>query len=570
MVESSAHKITLVETQAYQDQKAGTSGLRKKVKVFKQPNYLENFVQAIFDALSEEEYKGKALVIAGDGRFHNDVATQVIIRMAAANGVGHVYVGQGGLMSTPAASAFIRKKNSDHGENYCFGGILLTASHNPAGEDEDFGIKFNSKSGGPALEHFTNKVYEITKTIKHYKITQFHNEVDLSHVGIHDMGQIEGSEELFKVTVVDPTHVYTDLIKTLFNFDDLKAFVARKDFKFVFDGMHGVSGPYAIKIFHEELGVPLENLMRCNVLPDFGKGHPDPNLTYAPELVKLMGIFENRDDAPDLGAACDGDADRNMILGKNFFVTPSDSIAIITANYKSIPFIASGISGAARSMPTSGALDRVTEKLGVSVYETPTGWKFFGNLLDNNMISLCGEESFGTGSYHVREKDGVWAVLCWLSILADRNRGTEKLVSISDIVTGHWSDYGRNYYQRYDYENLDTPDADKIFKQIESQMSVFEQETEGNTAVNFSYKDPVDHSVSANQGYIFKWADGSRFVFRLSGTGSSGATIRIYLEKYSKDHTLNLEEALKEIAAKALSVSQIHELSGRTKPTVIT
>jgi len=299
----------------------------------------------------------------------------------------------------------------------------------------------------------------------------------------------------------------------------------------------------------------LENLMRCNVLPDFGKAHPDPNLTYAAELVKIMGIFEHKADAPDFGAACDGDADRNMILGKNFFVTPSDSIAVLTANYKSIPFLAKGISGAARSMPTSGALDRVTEKLGIPVYETPTGWKFFGNLLDQNMISLCGEESFGTGSFHVREKDGVWAVLCWLSILADKNRDSHQLVTVQDILSAHWNEYGRNYYQRYDYENLETADADNVFKQIESQMEVFTHEGEGNTAINFSYKDPVDHSVSANQGYIFKWADGSRFVFRLSGTGSSGATIRIYLEKYSKDVSLNVEEALKDIAHKALAVS---------------
>lgn len=429
-----------------------------------QPNYLENFVQSIFNSLSENDYKGKALVVAGDGRFYNDVAIQTIIRMAAANGVSHVYVGQNGLMSTPAASAFIRKKNKDHGEHYCFGGILLTASHNPGGETEDFGIKFNTSNGGPALETFTNKIFEHTKEIKSYKTTKFHHDVDLSHVGIHDMGVINGKEETFKVTVVDPTHVYFELMNTLFNFEELKAFVKRPDFKMVFDGMHGVSGPYALKIFGEVLGIPKENLLRCDVLPDFGKSHPDPNLTYAEELVKIMGIFENKEDAPDFGAACDGDADRNMILGKNFFVTPSDSIAILTANYKSIPFLAKGITGAARSMPTSGALDRVTEKLGIPVYETPTGWKFFGNLLDNNMISLCGEESFGTGSFHVREKDGLWAVLCWLSILADKNKGKEKLVSVADIVKAHWNEYGRNYYQRYDYENLETADADKVFK----------------------------------------------------------------------------------------------------------
>lgn len=290
----------------------------------------------------------------------------------------------------------------------------------------------------------------------------------MTTIAEHDFGKIEGYEHNFHVTVASSTAVYYDLLKTLFDFDELKRFVSRPDFNMVFDGMHGVSGPYATLLFHEVLGVPQENLFRCNVLPDFGHGHPDPNLTYAADLVEKMGIFNHKDNAPDFGAACDGDADRNMILGKNFFVTPSDSVAVLTANYKSIPFLRGGISGAARSMPTSGALDRVTEKLGIPVYETPTGWKFFGNLLDNNMISLCGEESFGTGSYHVREKDGVWAVLCWLSILADKNKDTEKLVSVADIVQAHWNEFGRNYYQRYDYENLETADADKIFKQLES------------------------------------------------------------------------------------------------------
>eukprot|EP00347_Sterkiella_histriomuscorum_P009866 403339574 len=570
MVEATHNKVTIIETQPYQDQKAGTSGLRKKVKVFRQPNYLENFVQSIFLSLSEEEYKGKALVIAGDGRFYNDTATQIIIRIAAANGIKQVYVGQHGLLSTPAASAFIRKLNADHGEDYCVGGVLLTASHNPGGEDEDFGIKFNSRNGGPALENFTNLIFEHTKKIANYRTANLSNEVDLNVIAEHNFGKVEGFEHDFHVSVASATQLYYDLLKTLFDFDDLKKFVQRSDFNMVFDGMHGVSGPYAQLLFHEVLGVPQEHLFRCNVLPDFGHGHPDPNLTYAHDLVEKMGIFHPRDDAPDFGAACDGDADRNMVLGKNFFVTPSDSIAIITANYKSIPFLKAGISGAARSMPTSGALDRVTQKLGINFYETPTGWKFFGNLLDNNMISLCGEESFGTGSFHVREKDGVWAVLCWLSILADKNRDTEKLVSVGDIVQAHWAEYGRNYYQRYDYENLETADADKVFKQLESQMSVFEQEAQGNTAVNFSYTDPVDHSVSNNQGYIFKYADGSRFVFRLSGTGSSGATIRIYLEKYSEDLSMQVEDALKSIAERALSASQIHELSGRTKPTVIT
>jgi phosphoglucomutase len=331
-------------------------------------------------------------------------------------------VGQNGLLSTPAASALIRKLNADNGEDYCVGGVLLTASHNPGGEDEDFGIKFNSKNGGPALETLTNLIFEHTKKITNYRVADLTNEVDLTTIAEHDFGKVEGYEHNYQVSIVSTTENYFKLLKTLFDFEDLKSFVNRPDFKLVFDGMHGVSGPYATEAFTKILGLSEDHLLRCNVLPDFGHGHPDPNLTYAHDLVELMGIFHHKDDAPDFGAACDGDADRNMILGKNFFVTPSDSIAILTANHKSIPFLRGGISGAARSMPTSGALDRVCEKLGLKVYETPTGWKFFGNLLDNDMISLCGEESFGTGSFHVREKDGLWAVLCWLSILADKNR----------------------------------------------------------------------------------------------------------------------------------------------------
>jgi phosphoglucomutase len=448
--------------------------------------------------------------------------------------------------------------------------VLLTASHNPGGETEDFGIKFNTKNGGPALEALTDKIFENTLSITHYKSIELATDIDISTVGVHKLGGVEGFDHEVTVEVIDSCEMYIGMMQSLFDFDALKALVARPDFNLLFDGMHGAAGPYAKRILGDILGVKESSLLRCNVLPDFGKGHPDPNLTYAHDLVELMGVFHHRADAPDFGAACDGDADRNMILGKNFFVTPSDSIAIITANYKSIPFLKAGIHGAARSMPTSGALDRVLEKLGLPFFEVPTGWKFFGNLLDASKISLCGEESFGTGSFHIREKDGLWAVLCWLSILADKNKGSEKLISIEDIVKAHWAEYGRNYYQRYDYENLDTPDADKVFKQLDAEMEVFKAEAEGNTAVNFTYTDPVDGSVSKNQGYIFKWADGSRFVFRLSGTGSSGATIRIYLEKYSKESDMQVEEALKAISERALNGSKIHELTGRTKPTVIT
>lgn len=525
-------------------------------------------MQSIFLSLTPEEYKGKALVIAGDGRFYNDVAIQIIINIAAANGVKDIYVGLSGIISTPAASAIIRKLNKNFGAEYCVGGILLTASHNPGGEDEDFGIKFNSKNGGPAPEHFTNSIFEHSKTIASYPTLETQVSVDISTVGVHSIG---GG---VTVHVIDSTEDYTEMFKSLFDFDSLKAFVNRPEFKMLFDGMHGASGPYAQKIFGTIFGVPESSLLRCNVLPDFGHGHPDPNLTYAEDLVKRMGVFAPSADSPDFGAACDGDADRNMILGKNFFVTPSDSIAIIAANAKAIPYLRDGgIAGVSRSMPTSGALDRVAEKLKLPIYEVPTGWKFFGNLLDAGKITLCGEESFGTGSFHIREKDGLWAVLCWLSILAHANEGNTsgKLVSIQDIVTAHWREFGRNYYQRYDYENLETPDADKVFKQLEQEMAVFRAEGEGNTAVNFTYTDPVDGSVSANQGYIFRYGDGSRFVFRLSGTGSSGATIRIYLEKYAKESIdATAEEALGEIAARALKACQIEALTGRIKPTVIT
>jgi phosphoglucomutase len=441
-------------------------------------------------------------------------------------------VGLNGLISTPAASAIIRKLNAADSD-LCVGGILLTASHNPGGEEEDFGIKFNSKNGGPALESFTNKVFEHSKALTSYKTLRDPVTIDTSKPGFHALGSVEG--QAVTVRVIDSTEDYVEMMKGLFDFPKLKAFVNREDFSLLFDGMHGAAGPYARRILVELFGLSESSVMRCNVLPDFGGGHPDPNLTYAEDLVRRLGVFDASAAAPDFGAACDGDADRNMILGRHFFVTPSDSIAVIAANARSVPYLAGGLAGVSRSMPTSGALDRVAAKLGLALYEVPTGWKFFGNLLDAGLITLCGEESFGTGSLHIREKDGLWAVLCWLSILADRNQPGGKLVSVEEVVRGHWAEYGRNYYQRYDYENLETAQADKVFKHLESQMQVFIDEAPGNTAVNFSYTDPVDKSVSANQGYIFKWADGSRFVFRLSGTGSSGATIRIYLEKFSED-----------------------------------
>lgn len=553
---------TVPVAKPYEDQKPGTSGLRKKVKVFQQEHYLENFVQSIFNALPKDEYTGKAMVVSGDGRYHNDVATQVIIQIAVSNGVKELYIGQHCLLSTPAVSAMIRRLNEEKGADYCFGGIVLSASHNPGGPDDDFGIKFNGKNGGPSLESVTEEIFNQSKKITQYTLLEGYSPVDTEKLGTTDVFGCQ-------VHVVDNNAQYVELMKTLFDFDQIKALIARDDFSMCFDGMHGVAGPYASKIFGEIFGV--KELMRCNSLPDFGKGHPDPNLTYAPELVKKMGVFEKDDSAPQFGAACDGDADRNMVLGKGFFVTPSDSVAVIVANHKCIPYLSKGIAGAARSMPTSGALDMVTKKLGIDCYETPTGWKFFGNLLDSGKIHICGEESFGTGSSHVREKDGVWAVLCWLQILAAKNTdASAPLVTVEQIVREHWKEYGRNYYRRYDYENLPTEDAAKVFAQIESQFSVFEGEAEGNTAVNFEYTDPVDQSVSKNQGYIFKYADGSRFVFRKSGTGSSGATIRVYLEKYSENPDLDVTEALKEISDRALNLCQLENLTGRKEPTVIT
>jgi phosphoglucomutase len=442
----------------YLDQKPGTSGLRKKVKVFQQPHYLENFVQSIFNSLKKEEYYGKALVVSGDGRFLNDHAVQVIIQIAVSNGVRQIYVGQGCLLSTPAVSSYIRKLNEVNGEGYCFGGVVLSASHNPGGPEEDFGIKFNTQYGAPSLENLTEEIFTQSKKITQYTLLEGYKKVDTDTIGEYLLPKVEGSDLEHVVSVVDATENYVSQMRGLFDFDKIKKLIDRPDFTMCFDAMHGVSGPYASKIFGEIFGV--KDLMRCNVLPDFGNGHPDPNLTYAPELVEKMGVFKPNPEAPDFGAACDGDADRNMILGRGFFVTPSDSVAIIVANYKDIPYLSKGINGAARSMPTSGALDKVTAKMGIDVFETPTGWKFFGNLLDSGKIQICGEESFGTGSAHTREKDGVWAVLCWLSILAAKNQDASKpLVTIEDIVKQHWSTYGRNYYRRYDYENLETEAA---------------------------------------------------------------------------------------------------------------
>ena len=478
MVEAEASSVyqtsTVQVTTTFTDQKAGTSGLRKKVKVFTQEGYLENFVASILQTVDLSS-GDKTLVVSGDGRYYNDVAIQTIVKMAAGANVRKLLIGQGGLLSTPAISNIVRTTGS-------YGAILLTASHNPGGPDDDFGIKYNSENGGPAPEALTNAFFEKSKSLESYQVVKDLPEIDLGTVQSTDfkVGSEDGAQRDFTVEVIDSTAAYVTMMKSLFDFDQIKALLGRSDFTLCFDGMHGVASPYATAVFEQELGVSAEQLMRCEPLPDFGKGHPDPNLTYAPDLVAKMGIFENKDDAPTFGAACDGDADRNMILGKNFFVTPSDSVAIIVAQAKRIPYLKDGISGAARSMPTSRALDNVCKKMGLDCYETPTGWKFFGNLLDSDKIAICGEESFGTGSYHVREKDGLWAVMAWLQILADMNKDQPEgeLISVEKIVKDHWTEYGRNYYQRYDYENLPSEDAAKVFASLEEFMVEWAQ-TEG-------------------------------------------------------------------------------------------
>jgi len=479
-------------------------------------------------------------------------------------------------MSTPAASNYIRKLNSGSNQN-CMGGFLLTASHNPGGPENDFGIKYNAKNGGPAVESFTNEAYQHTTTISEYHIADdFTNKVDINKQGRYVLNNVARDRKEFVVQVVDSTKDYVELMEKLFDFQKLKKLFARKDFRFCFDALGGISGPYALAIFRDRLGADASLLVNCQPLPDFGGHHPDPNLVYAEDLVKKMDFHKQRlsdDTVADFGAACDGDADRNMVLGKRFFVSPSDSLAVLVAN--SDAFLAQKPTGAARSMPTSGALDKVAEKLGLKLFETPTGWKFFGNLMDSGLIQVCGEESFGTGSDHIREKDGLWAVLAWLLVLAHKNENTPegKLVSVEDILQEHWKQYGRNFYSRYDYEEVDTDAANKVMERLQTKFKEFEDLQQGNRADSFEYKDPVDGSVSKNQGLRFIYPDGTRVVFRLSGTGSVGATIRIYFEKYEKDASKvnqELAEALKEIIDLGLKLSDIKGLTGRNEPTVIT
>ncbi|MGA9665692.1 MAG: alpha-D-glucose phosphate-specific phosphoglucomutase [Gallionella sp.] len=542
-------QIHTVKTVPFNDQKPGTSGLRKRVPVFQQQHYLENFTQSIFDTIGVPPQA--TLVLGGDGRYYNREAIQVILKMAAANGFARVLVGRGGILSTPAASCVIRKYRTH-------GGIILSASHNPGGPDGDFGIKYNIANGGPAPEKITEAIFAASKNIAQYRIA------DAADVGLDRTGDYKIGD--MTVAVIDPVTDYAGLMESLFDFGAIRKLFS-SGFRIRFDAMHAVTGPYAREILVHRLGAPEDSVMNAVPLPDFGKGHPDPNLTYAHELVEIL-YGEN---APDFGAASDGDGDRNMILGKRFFVTPSDSLAILAANAHLVPGYQKGLAGIARSMPTSAAADRVAKSLGIPCYETPTGWKFFGNLMDAGRVTLCGEESFGTGSDHIREKDGLWAVLFWLNILAARKQPLE------DIVREHWARFGRNVYTRHDYEDVPAEAANGVMKLLHDSFAELQGAQFGQLRVklcdDFSYTDPVDGSVSTGQGVRIIFTDGSRIVFRLSGTGTGGATLRIYLESFEPDvsqHHLDAQEALAALIGIALKISELRERTGRERPTVIT
>ena len=537
--------ILTVATAPFEGQKPGTSGLRKKVPVFQQKHYAENFIQSIFDSL--EGFAGQTLVIGGDGRYYNPEVVQIAIRMAAANGFGRVMAGRGGLLSTPAASNIIRKYRA-------FGGIILSASHNPGGPDGDFGIKYNASNGGPAPEKITDAVFAKTKAISQYKITDT-PDVDLGRVGTSKAGNMT-------VEVIDPVADYAELMQSLFDFDAIRGLI-KSGFTMKFDAMGAITGPYGHTILEDILGFPKDTVMNGTPLPDFGGHHPDPNLVHAKELVDLV----MPPGGPDFGAASDGDGDRNLIIGRGMYVTPSDSLAILAANATLTPGYASGLKGIARSMPTSAAADRVAEKLGLPCFETPTGWKFFGNLLDAGMATICGEESFGTGSNHVREKDGVWAVLMWLNVLAKRRQ------SVADIVTAHWREYGRNFYSRHDYEEVDSGAANGLMKSLRDQLGTLPGTHGIVKADDFAYDDPVDGSRTTAQGIRLLFEDGARIVYRLSGTGTAGATLRVYIERYEPDvarHGIETQEALADLVAFSRSIPQIEKRTGRAAPTVIT
>ena len=538
-----------VVTQPIEGQKPGTSGLRKKTRVFMSPHYLENFVQAILTAVGGAE--GKTFVLGGDGRYFGDRAAQVILRMCAAQGAKRVIVGQGALLSTPAASHLIRLNRTD-------GGFIMSASHNPGGPDQDFGLKFNMANGGPAPESVTEAMFAASETITEYRILEA-QDVDLSRIGESRLGGM-------LVSVVDPVADYAALMESLFDFPKLKAMFAG-GFRMRFDAMCAITGPYGTEILERRLGAAPGTVVNGTPLPDFGGMHPDPNPTWAHDLMDVMF----GPDAPDFGAASDGDGDRNMVVGQRTYVSPSDSLAVLAANAHLAPGYAKGIAGVARSMPTSAAADRVAQAMGLAHYETPTGWKFFGNLLDAGRVTLCGEESFGTGSDHVREKDGLWAVLLWLNILAERGQ------TVAEILEDHWARYGRNYYSRHDYEALSVDVANTIVDGLRARLTTLPgTEVAGLTvasAEDFSYTDPVDGSVSARQGLIVRFEGGSRFVIRLSGTGTEGATLRLYLERFvpgPKGLAEEVQEALGPVIAAAEELAAIRRTTGRDGPDVLT
>ncbi|MGB5338694.1 MAG: alpha-D-glucose phosphate-specific phosphoglucomutase [Gammaproteobacteria bacterium] len=543
-------EIATITTQPFADQRPGTSGLRKKVRMFQTPHYLENFVQSIFD--TRTDLRGGTLALGGDGRYYNRHAIQVILRMAAANGVAKVIVGQGGLLSTPAASCVIRKYRTG-------GGIILSASHNQGGPDGDFGIKFNTPNGGPAPEAVTEAIFARTRELGAYR-TLVTQDIDIDTLGTLTLGETS-------VEIIDAVADYAALMEDLFDFERIRQLFNSGHFSMRFDAMHAITGPYARRILEGMLGAAPGTVINGIPKEDFGGGHPDPNLVHAHEVVALT----EGPNAVDFAAASDGDGDRNMILGRNFFVTPSDSLAVIAASARLIKGYAAGIRGVARSMPTSQAVDRVAAALGVDCYETPTGWKFFGNLLDANRITLCGEESFGTGSDHIREKDGLWAVLFWLNLLAVRQQ------SVAEIVQAHWRKFGRNFYTRYDYEAIDTAAANDLMAHLQTRLAALPGTAlDGYTvehADDFAYTDPVDGSVAEHQGIRIGFTDGSRIVYRLSGTGTEGATLRVYLEAYEPDPEKQDRETaavLQPLVEIATGIAGIESRTGRTQPTVIT
>ncbi|XP_043191605.1 phosphoglucomutase-like [Amphibalanus amphitrite] len=552
-----------VSTTPFEGQKPGTSGLRKKVTEFQKPHYTENFVQSTLSALGDK-IDGCTLVVGGDGRFFTKEAVAIIIKMAAANGVKRLIVGQHGVLSTPAVSCLIRKHQT-------MGGIILTASHNPGGPDGDFGIKFNCANGGPAPEAVTSEIYQISTKISSYSIADISCDIDA--IGSSSYS-VDG--RLFIVDVVDSVDDYVHLMRQIFDFDAIRQLLTGSDgnepLRIRVDCLNGVTGPYARRVFCEELGAPADAVVHSQPLADFGGLHPDPNLTYAKPLVEAV-----KQGGQGFGAAFDGDGDRNMIIGEGaFFVNPSDSLAVLANNLDCIPYFRRlGVRGLARSMPTGCALDRVAAAKKLECFEVPTGWKFFGNLMDAGRLSLCGEESFGTGSDHVREKDGIWAALAWLSVIAQRQQ------SVQQILEAHWDQYGRNFFTRYDYENCESAPCEKMMSELN--QLVADPSTVGKTyssggksytvskADNFCYTDPVDNSVTKNQGIRLIFSDGSRVVFRLSGTGSSGATVRMYVESYEKDNTrMDAQAALAPLVDIAITVSKLKEYTGRSEPTVIT